>query len=234
MEADWSVELAADDPVIAVPWATVKTPEELRGASSRVARFIDLRESPQALGEILDEIEEARERPALRATLAALNRAGSMLWTSKCDAWENGPRNGEDGIDSGIDAGIHAKIDPWEMDAAREEAIFTAGCYIDLLLRDSQARGSFEMQERWIRNLSKKLRNIPLRCARTDLVLRRAEIDGVPGFGVTWFVESCGANLDAAKRGWAEALGSAMVILMDERWLYREPASSAASWPKIP
>ena len=56
MEADWSVALAAGDPVITVPWA----------ASSddvKQCRFVDLRRSLRWI----DEIEEARAKPRLRS-----------------------------------------------------------------------------------------------------------------------------------------------------------------------
>src|SRR5580704_6933482 len=78
MEADWSVALAADDPVIAVPWAS-------SAGDTRKCHFVDLR-----LGEhLIDEIEEARSRPALRSALLLLNSGESQLWTAKCDAWSS-------------------------------------------------------------------------------------------------------------------------------------------------
>ncbi len=110
MEADWSVELTAADPVIAVPW-------EAPGESFR---FIDLRENPQAIV----EIEEARCEPALHSALLALNNAGSQIWTAKCGTWINGSQD---------------KIDRWEMDAGPDEAEFGAGCYIDILPRDRRS-----------------------------------------------------------------------------------------------
>jgi hypothetical protein len=67
MEADWSVALAADDPVIAVPWAA----------------FVDLRLNQ----DFIDEIAEAKLNPPLRSALLALNSIGSPLWTAKCDVW---------------------------------------------------------------------------------------------------------------------------------------------------
>ncbi len=63
MEADWSVALAADDPVITVPWATSSD-------DPRKCRFVDLRLG----GHLIDEIEEARSRPALRSALLAAER----------------------------------------------------------------------------------------------------------------------------------------------------------------
>ena len=82
MEADWTVALAADDPVITVPWAA---PEGVRGC-----KFVDLRLG----GHLIEEIEEARARPALRSALLLLNGAESPLWTAKCDAWASGAHEG--------------------------------------------------------------------------------------------------------------------------------------------
>ena len=190
MEADWSVELTAADPVIAVPW-------EAPGESFR---FVDLRENPQAI----DEIEEARREPALHSALLALNSASSQIWTAKCGTWITGSQD-KDQIDQ-ID-----QIDRWEMEAGPGEAEFGAGCYIDILLRD---QGSFAVQERWIHVLTGKLRGVELRCARIELVLRAATVRGIAGFGVTCFVQGCGASAELAGSRWAEALTLALPALM--------------------
>ncbi len=67
MESDWSVEIGADLPVIAVPWEG----------------FIDLRHAP-SLASSLDETVTA---PALARMLVKLNAAISPVFTSKCDLW---------------------------------------------------------------------------------------------------------------------------------------------------
>jgi hypothetical protein len=73
MDADWSVELGADDPTLAVPWAS----EDGR------LRFYDLRAQP----DLLLFVEEAALFPELGEFLAAINSASSHLQTVKCDAW---------------------------------------------------------------------------------------------------------------------------------------------------
>jgi hypothetical protein len=190
MEADWSVELGADDPVIVVPW------QPLPGGAA--AGFVDLRARPESVR----EIEEARDLPALRFALESLNGSNSGLWTAKCDAWVRGGDGGG------------SEIDPWEMEATEDEAKLAAGSYIDILALDTEARGSFAIEERWIRRLAEESRHRALRCTRTDFVLRSAEIHGVPGFGVTWFVEGCGRTPELAKRKWAEALGEVLRTVM--------------------
>jgi len=192
MEADWSVALAADDPVITVPWAS-------SADDTRKCQFIDLR-----LGEhLIDEIEEARARPALRSALLLLNSAKSQLWTAKCDAWSSSAAEGGEPFDS------------YEMDGEPGETGFGAGCYVDLLPRDFALLSSFEGQERWIRVTTKALRVIPANAARVELVLRHAQVEGTKGFGVTWFVEGCGATAPRAAEAWAGALNLALPVIMD-------------------
>jgi hypothetical protein len=193
MEADWSVALAADDPMITVPWAA-------SGAGK--CKFVDLR-----LGShLIDQIEEAQTRPVLRSALLLLNGVSSQLWTAKCDAWTSSAAQGDE------------PFDPYEMDAELGETAFGAGSYIDLLPRDIQALGCFDSQERWMRALTERLRGTPATAARVELVLRHAEVEGVQGFGVTWFVEGCGPTAPRAGQRWGEALDLALAGVMHARW----------------
>ena len=91
----------------------------------------------------------------------------------------------------------------------------SAGSYIDLLARDSGLQTSFDRQEQWVRAVAETLRAVPARAARVDLVLRRAEVNGVAGYGVSWFVEGCGATAQRARQAWSEALGLALPVIMD-------------------
>jgi hypothetical protein len=202
MEADWTVALAAGDPVITVPWAA-------SGDDIRKCRFVDLR-----LGaHLVDEIEEARSKPPLRSALLLLNAATSPLWTAKCDAWT-----------SSVDEGAEP-FDPYEMAADADDIAFGAGSYIDLLPRDVSFLSGFERQERWIRAVTEVLRSIPASAARVELVLRRVEVEGAWGFAVTWFVEGCGSTAQRAEQRWARALDLALAVVMDVRLM--EPRSSA-------
>jgi hypothetical protein len=72
MDADWSVELGADDPTLDFPWQQ----------DSNLAYF-DLKHHP----ELLDSVAEVVRFPELRAALAALNGSMSAIETAKCDAW---------------------------------------------------------------------------------------------------------------------------------------------------
>jgi hypothetical protein len=201
MEADWTVALAPGDPVITGPWAA-------SGDEMRTCRFVDLR-----LGaHIVDEIEEARSKPALRTALLLLNGATSLLWTAKCDAWT-----------SSVDEGAEP-FDPYEMDAESGDTAFGAGSYIDLVPRDLSFLAGFERQERWIRVITEELRSTPASAARVELVLRRAEVEGASGFAVTWFVEGCGSTAQRAGQRWAEALDLALAVVMDVRLMVPDRA----------
>ncbi len=194
MEADWSVALAAGDPVITVPWAA-------SGDDIKQCRFVDLRRSLRWI----DEIEEARANPRLRSALLLLNGAASQFWTAKCDTWNRSPVEGDD------------PFDPYEMDAEPQETAFGTGSYIDLLPRDAKLRSSFERQELWMRAVVERLRLVSTRAVRVELVLRHAEVEGVSGFGVSWFVEACGATAERAEERWGEALDLALAVTVEAR-----------------
>ena len=189
MEADWTVALAAGDPVIAVPWAACQ------------CRFVDLRQGTHRI----DEIEEARSRPPLRSALLVLNGATSPLWTAKCDAWT-----------SSVDEGGEP-FDPYEMGAEPGDTAIGSGSYVDLLAREVSFMASFERQERWIRAVTEVLRSTPARAARVELVLRRAEAEGASGFAVTWFVEGCGSTAQDAGQRWTRAFDLALAVVTDVR-----------------
>ena len=73
MDAEFSVELGADDPTLAVPW---------RSPDGHIS-YLDLRSTPEAI----EQVVEVRAFPELRELLQALNASGSPYQTAKCDAW---------------------------------------------------------------------------------------------------------------------------------------------------
>lgn len=84
MQADFAVELGADDEALDVPWAD-ETGE---------LRYYDLKRNP----DLLLNIEEAGREPALGEFLAAMNATGSILETAKSDAWASMEINPEEEI----------------------------------------------------------------------------------------------------------------------------------------
>ena len=72
VEADFAVELGAEDEALELPWAAPDGP-----------RYHDLKRRP----ELLLEIEEAQRVPELGEFLAVINSVVSRFETVKCDAW---------------------------------------------------------------------------------------------------------------------------------------------------
>ena len=84
MDADFSVELGHDDPVLDLPW---------EDPTGRLAYF-DLKRQP----ELLAHIEEAKKFPELAEFLRTLNSARSLLESAKCDAWATTELSAEEEI----------------------------------------------------------------------------------------------------------------------------------------
>lgn len=84
MEADFAVELGADDETLEFPWL----------ASADGPRYYDLKHHP----ELLVQVEEAQRVPELGEFLAAMNAVSSILETAKCDAWESSEISAEEEI----------------------------------------------------------------------------------------------------------------------------------------
>jgi hypothetical protein len=118
-----------------------------------------------------------------------------IIWTSKSDLWV---------LNSSLN-----EWDPDEMDAAPENSVAGLGCYIDMLPREPDDFSGLNRVEAWVRAKVGRLRQITVRCCRADLVIRRAVIGDVDGFGVTAYLSACGADRRAAE----ETLGFALAVL---------------------
>jgi len=73
MDADFSIELGRDDPVLDFPWTD---------PAGRLA-YLDLKKHP----DLVAELEEARKFPELAGFLRTANSARSVVESAKCDAW---------------------------------------------------------------------------------------------------------------------------------------------------
>jgi hypothetical protein len=73
MNADFSIELGWEDPVLDFPWSD---------PAGKLA-YVDLKRRP----ELMAEVVEAASFPELGELLGMLNSARSMVETAKCDAW---------------------------------------------------------------------------------------------------------------------------------------------------
>jgi hypothetical protein len=140
------------------------------------------------------ELPEARELGGLANTLIRLNSADSLMWTAKCDVWPI------------------ADCDRFELDAQDEDAVRALACYIDLLPTSEWRLAETAIE--WCESLCTRLRSVPLRCCRADLVLRRAVV--APdrwALGVTAYLIACGsaeaaaaAQLESALNGFADSV----------------------------
>ena len=84
MQADYAIELRADDEVLELPWS----------AHDRGLQYYDLKRHP----ELLRQVEEAQRVPELREFLRAVNSPASIFETAKCDVWTSTDMNPEEEI----------------------------------------------------------------------------------------------------------------------------------------
>lgn len=73
MDADFSIELGREDPVLDFPW---------KDPAGKLA-YVDLKRRP----ELTAEIPEVKQFPELGEFLRVVNSARGALETAKCDAW---------------------------------------------------------------------------------------------------------------------------------------------------
>jgi hypothetical protein len=194
MQAGWSAECGANDPVLVVPWDDPANP---------ASHYVDLREDPYEL----DHIPEAEAHPALLQALRALNATRSPVFTAKCDAW----LCDADELDT-----IQAELDLPEAEAAHGFA-----SYIDLLFRDRTLFLSFHAQAQRLDRLQRLLEPLDLPNALAEATLRPALIDLVTpdfsgpaeGFAVTLYLRAVGHDRAQAYERWSRAMDALVVIL---------------------
>jgi hypothetical protein len=75
VEADFAIELGADDEVLEMPWA----------APDGSLRYHDLKRYP----ELLREIQEVQRAPELGDFLVTANSRSGILESAKCDVWSS-------------------------------------------------------------------------------------------------------------------------------------------------
>ena len=92
MDADFSVELGRDDPVLDFPWTD---------PDGRLLYF-DLKQHP----ELIAKLEEVENFPELGEFIRTVNSTRSALQSAKCDVWATTELNAEEGI---FDASTQAR-----------------------------------------------------------------------------------------------------------------------------
>ena len=84
MDADFSIELGREDPVLDFPW---------KDPAGKLVYF-DVKRHP----ELMASIDEAAKFPELGEFLRVMNSPRSMVETAKCDAWPTTELSAEEGI----------------------------------------------------------------------------------------------------------------------------------------
>ena len=156
--------------------------------------FVNLRDDPMRVR----EIAETAMLPELATALLHLNKAGSPVWTCKSDVF------------------VPEHVDPDELSASSEEAEFVIACYIDLLMRSDQGWPVPLKAEQDCRKLCGRMGEIPLRCCRVDLVIRRARIGEVDDLGATVYLTACGRTSADARQRLAECIGVFAGLIVGE------------------
>jgi hypothetical protein len=183
VHSDWTVACGSDDPEVVIPWSG-KDPS---------LRFVDLRQSPEALC----QIPEAAEHACVAAALHRWNEPDTALFTAKCDVWS-----------------YPAKLFDAE-DLA--EFAFARGSYIDLLPLDPATFASFEACERQLRAWTEMAKSIDVQACRSEWTLRPARIFpgfSAPlagtasrnGFATTLYTWGYGDSPESAAIAWGAAL----------------------------
>jgi hypothetical protein len=146
--------------------------------------FVNLRDAPARVY----DLAEVEMQPELAPTLLLLNAAESPVWTCKADVF------------------VPGQIDPDELSGTAEDSRFALACYIDMLMRSDQIWNSPSNVEKDCRKLCSQLRELPLRCCRVDMVIRRARVGDTYDLGATVYFTACGATQADARKNLAECL----------------------------
>lgn len=166
------------------------------------AGFVDLRRTPQAAA----KLPEALKLPGLAQVLMQLNAEDSPVWTAKCDVWDM------DGFD------------PLEWDVGSAGDRTGVACYVDLIPREKMHWATHTDGTEWCRQVCGRLRAIPLRSCRVDLVMRAAEFAKErKGFAVTAYACAAGIDAIAARRRLSDALATLADTLM--QWTASEEST---------
>lgn len=148
--------------------------------------LVDLRDEPDRV----NEIAETAMLPGLASALVRLNSAASPAWTCKSDVF------------------VPDAVDPDELCATTEESKFAMACYIDMLMRSDRVWDSAMKAEQTCREICARLHEIPMRCCRVDLVIRRAQAADSKGLGATIYLAGCGPTLNDARDRLGECVGA--------------------------
>jgi hypothetical protein len=200
MDADFSIELGREDPVLDFPW---------KDPADKLA-YVDLKRHP----ELMARIEEAEKFPELGEFLRATNSARSIMETAKCDAWATTELSPEEEVYEASHKFVSY------VDVVFSNIVVHQSSLHQSSLRRPSLRESLPAHERFARMLVELLRRVPETPSAAEVCLRRCyfgEDGGVrEGFYCTLYVSGYGDDSASARQNWGVALkltGNAIVQL---------------------
>jgi len=181
MDAEFSIELGGDDPVLDLPW---------KDPSGKFV-YCDLKRRP----EMIASIEEAEKSPELAEFLTAVNSADSALETAKCDVWMTTELSPDEDI-----------YEASHKCASYVDVVLSA---IDIRLLSLEQ--SLTIHERFAGNLVELLHAAESHSGmRAEVCVRRCYFgDGEAareGCYFTLYVSGYGSDDDSARRNWGTGL----------------------------
>jgi hypothetical protein len=214
MDADFSVELGPDDPVLDFPW---------KDPAGKLAYF-DLKRQP----ELITQLEETQKFPELAEFLRAINSPRSPMQSAKCDAWSTTNLTPEEEIFNATFK-FASYVDLVFADANEAEAIRPAvdravGRANDRPKNDraeiddakTPRRQSFLAHEDLAKRLTELLRRAPEMPASVEVIIRRCFFASaadaseasnlLEGFYFSLYVNGYGKDESTARQQWAVAL----------------------------
>jgi hypothetical protein len=190
MDADFSIELGADDPMLDFPW------KDAEGSVS----YFDVKRHP----ELIRQINEARRFSELKEVLRALNSARSSVETAKCDVWMTQELNAEEEI----------------YEASHKFSSYVDIVFPKTETDQPSLRLSFSAHQRFADKLAKLLRLAPSPSSAAEICVRRCyfqDADAVrDGFYFTLYVSGYGCDESSARQKWGiglRLLGNAVLQL---------------------
>jgi hypothetical protein len=181
MDADFSVELGADDDALEFPWSS----------PDGSLRYYDLKNQP----DLLLYISEASEYQELGRYLSTANSDRSLFLTAKCDVWTDDKLGEAEGI-------YEAKV---KLGCYIDHLLADAGDAAD------DQRFSFERHERFAERLVELLGRVPPIDAAVEFIVRRCyyHLDDEPvrpGYYLTFYLFGYGNDLIDARQRWGIGL----------------------------
>ncbi len=192
MDADWSVELGADDPALEFPWTS---PEGNQ-------RFVDLLQHPEAIA----DIPEALQYPELGNFLSEVNNQSALWITTKCDVWlDHDLGDAEDIYQAKLK--LCSYVDLVTRDTAarfsfeRHESSMKAAARTLSSGDDLPIACEFIVRRCWYHPESREMPS----AETTDLT---------PGFYVTFYLYGYGDDRTQARARWREGLRRVTAVLV--------------------